>query len=193
MSYLRKLKVLTTRYPVLRGMISYSIIWPTSSLIQQVVEGKTLDTIDWWRCARFSFFGGLFVAPSLYSWMRVSSAMWPETSLRTAIAKAAVETVTYTPAAMTCFYFLMTLLELRPFKEAVEEVRTKVPPTYRVAVMVWPVVATINFSLIPEKNRVPFISVCSLLWTSFLAYMKHLDASHWEEEHDNLESQVVNS
>lgn len=42
MSFLKKLKVLTTKYPVLRGMISYSIIWPTSSLLQQTVEGKSL-------------------------------------------------------------------------------------------------------------------------------------------------------
>lgn len=42
---------------------------------------------------------------------------------------------------------------------------------------VWPVVATINFSLIPEKNRVPFISVCSLIWTCFLAYMKQQETT----------------
>lgn len=45
----------------------------------------------------------------------------------------------------------------------------------QVALAVWPLVATINFSLIPERNRVPFISVCSLCWTCFLAYMKHLE------------------
>lgn len=147
------------------------------------------DTIDWWRCARFSLYGGLFVAPTLYSWVKLSSAMWPQTSIKTALAKAAVETITYTPAAMTCFYFFMILLELKTFKEATEEVRTKVPPTYRIAVMVWPAVATINFSLIPERNRVPFISACSLIWTSFLAYMKHLDSHHWEEfEREDFES-----
>jgi len=45
----------------------------------------------------------------------------------------------------------------------------------QVALSVWPLVATINFTLIPERNRVPFISACSLCWTCFLAYMKHLE------------------
>lgn len=36
-------------------------------------------------------------------------------------------------------------------------------------------VSTLNFALIPEKNRVVFISMCSLMWTCFLAYMKQLD------------------
>ncbi|KAH8315155.1 hypothetical protein KR059_012117, partial [Drosophila kikkawai] len=191
-----RLKVLVTRYPIMRGMISYSLIWPTGSLIQQTVEGRNwgeyiypsvswfsflkepplpAGTYDWWRVLRFSMYGGLFVAPTLYGWVKVSSAMWPQTSLRTGIIKAAVETVSYTPGAMTCFYFIMSLLESKTVEEAVAEVGKKFLPTYKVALCVWPLVATINFSLIPERNRVPFISACSLCWTCFLAYMKHLE------------------
>jgi Mpv17 / PMP22 family len=35
---------------------------------------------------------------------------------------------------------------------------------------------TINFGFLPEKNRVPFVGACSLLWTIFLSYMKSKDA-----------------
>jgi len=41
---------------------------------------------------------------------------------------------------------------------------------------VWPVLQTINYTLVSEKNRVPFVGMCSLLWTCFLAYMKQLEA-----------------
>lgn len=51
---------------------------------------------------------------------------------------------------------------------------------------IWPAVSTLNFALIPEKNRVVFISVCSLLWTCFLAYMKQLDVEN-ETIHSNTE------
>lgn len=37
---LQSFKVLITKYPVVRGMVSYSLIWPASSLIQQTFEGK---------------------------------------------------------------------------------------------------------------------------------------------------------
>lgn len=174
-SLLSKIKVLATKYPMIRGMVSYSLIWPTSSIIQQSIEGKTWGSYDWWRCLRFSLYGGLFVAPTLYGWVKISSAMWPVTSFRTAVIKAAVEQISYTPAAMTCFFFIMSLLEMKTAREALAEVRNKVPPTYKVAVCVWPFLATINFSLIPERNRVLFISICSLMWTIFLAYMKHLE------------------
>lgn len=48
-------------------------------------------------------------------------------------------------------------------------------------ICVWPILQTINFVLIPEHNRVVYVSICSLAWTSFLAYMKALDAKKIEE------------
>lgn len=46
---------------------------------------------------------------------------------------------------------------------------------FQVGASIWPAIAMINFCLIPPRNRVPFISCCSLVWTCFLAYMKHLE------------------
>ena len=40
---------------------------------------------------------------------------------------------------------------------------------------IWPAISTLNFALVPEKIRVVLISMCSLLWPCFLAYMKQLD------------------
>lgn len=32
---------ITNKYPLVRGILSYSVIWPTSALIQQKIAGKT--------------------------------------------------------------------------------------------------------------------------------------------------------
>lgn len=156
-------------------MASYSIIWPGSSLIQQTFEGKSIDNYDWWRCARYGLYGSCYVAPTLYSWLTIANIMWPGSSIRAGIIKTFVETITYTPFAMCSFYFGMSLLESKPFNEAIAEVEAKFLPTYKVGASVWPAIAMINFCLIPPRNRVPFISLCSLVWTCFLAYMKHLE------------------
>lgn len=37
-----KIRVAFKKYPLLRGMASYAIIWPISSLIQQTFEGKNI-------------------------------------------------------------------------------------------------------------------------------------------------------
>lgn len=44
----------------------------------------------------------------------------------------------------------------------------------QVALCFWPFVQTINFAFIPERNRVPFVSVGSLIWVCFLSYMHQL-------------------
>ncbi|XP_011213370.2 PXMP2/4 family protein 4 [Bactrocera dorsalis] len=169
-------------HPLARGVISYAVIWPTSSLIQQTIEGRDLKTYDWMRCLRYGVFGALYVAPTLYGWVRLSSAMWPQMNLRVGITKAAVEQISYGPFAGTSFFFLMSLMEGRSVEEAVQEVKDKFPKAFEVGICIWPVIQTINFSMVPEQHRVVFVSICSLAWTTFLAYMhtKNVD----EEEKD---------
>lgn len=48
----------------------------------------------------------------------------------------------------------------------------------QVAVCFWPIVQTLNFTFIPERNRIVFVSVISTIWTSFLAYIKYLEESN---------------
>ncbi|KAF6203685.1 hypothetical protein GE061_002018 [Apolygus lucorum] len=156
-------------------MISYSVIWPAGSLVQQRIEGRSFGDLDFPRVARFCVWGCLFVAPTLTVWMTIARAIWPQNNLRSAITKALVEQVTYTPFAMTSFYFGMTLLEMKGVEAAKKEVVDKVPPTYKVAVLIWPILQTFNYTTIKEKNRIVFVSFCSFVWTTFLAYMKHTD------------------
>ncbi|XP_012233348.1 mpv17-like protein [Linepithema humile] len=175
-----KFREISRKYPIIRGMTSYSIIWPSACLLQQKIMGK--EEFNYMEAARFSIYGGLYVAPTLYCWLRCASYFWPKPDLKSAITKALVEQVTYTPAAMCSFFFGMNLLELKPVSECIEEVKIKFWPTYKIGVCVWPVLQTINFFLIPERNRVVYVSVCSLVWTCFLAYMKTLETKRKQKE-----------
>lgn len=175
-----KFREVSQKYPIVRGMASYAIIWPTASLLQQKITGR--PELNYAEALRFSLYGGLFVAPTLYCWLRCASYFWPKSDFKSAITKALVEQVTYSPAAMCCFFFGMNFLEQKSILECTEEVKQKFWPTYKVGVCVWPVLQTINFLLIPEHNRVVYVSICSLVWTSFLAYMKALEAKRKQKE-----------
>ncbi|CAI6369381.1 unnamed protein product [Macrosiphum euphorbiae] len=158
-------------YPVTRGMVSYAVIWPTGCLIQQMAFGD--EKFDFARAARFGLFGAFYVAPTLNAWLTVARYLYPKNDLRSAIIKALLEQVTYSPCAMVSFYFGMSLLEGKTVEEAKKEVEKKFLPTYKVGVAVWPLLQVFNYTMIPEKNRIPFVSLCSLAWSSFLAYMNH--------------------
>lgn len=57
----------------------------------QILPPFPTETYDWARALRFSLFGGLYVAPTLYGWVRLTSAMWPQTNLRIGIVKVSRE------------------------------------------------------------------------------------------------------
>ena len=114
--------------PMLKGMAVYSVIWPTSSFVQQLMNN---EEIDWKKNLRFFMFGTFFVAPSLYGWIRLSSHMWPQMTIKTGISKAITEQFSYGPFAGVCFFSLMTLMEGRGFDDVKKEVSEKFPKTYK--------------------------------------------------------------
>lgn len=118
--------------PIVRGILAYAVIWPTSNIIQQTFLGRRYPNYDWAQAARYCFFGSCFVAPTLYGWIRFSSRMWPRSNFKTAIHKALVEQVSYGPMAMICFFFGMSLLERKTVEQACKEVQVKFFPTYKV-------------------------------------------------------------
>lgn len=76
----------------------------------------------------------------------------------------------------------MNILEGGTIKESCNEVSSKFWPTYKVAICFWPIFQTINFTFVKERNRVPVVSLGSLGWTTFLAYMKQLEIERLEAE-----------
>ncbi|KAJ0170801.1 hypothetical protein K1T71_013573 [Dendrolimus kikuchii] len=164
---------LPIQFPLIRGMVSYAIIWPTCSITQEYIEhGTTIENADWYRAARFGIFGTFFMAPVFYGWMKYTSRFFKRKNLSTAITRAAIEQISYSPLAMAYFFFGMSLLEMKPFKACVNEVREKFWPTYKIGVVFWPTAQTINFYFVSEKNRIVFVSAASFIWTIYLAHMK---------------------
>lgn len=85
-----KFREVTQKYPVVRGMASYSVIWPVGSLLQQKIAGN--KELNYTQALRFSLYGGFFVAPTLYAWLKCASYFWPKSNLRSAITKVIEQT-----------------------------------------------------------------------------------------------------
>lgn len=43
---------------------------------------------------------------------------------------------------------------------------------FKMGVKFWPIVQTLNFALVPEKNRVVFVGLASFVWTTYLSFME---------------------
>ncbi|CAO1438027.1 unnamed protein product [Diamesa hyperborea] len=161
-------------------MVSYSILWPVGSIVQQTFEGKNIHSYDWNRILRYCLYGTLIQGPALYCWMRVANNMWPRSDIRSSLAKAFTEQFAFDPFSISMFLYTMTILEGKRHVEAKKEVTDKFVKTYQIGFIFWPCVQTINFAFVPMKNQVICVSFASLIWTTFLAYMKQRDVGNMD-------------
>lgn len=80
-----KLREFSHKFPIVRGMTSYAAIWPTACLLRQKIIGN--EEFNYAEALRFSLYGSLYVAPTLYCWLRCASHFWPKTDFKSAIIK----------------------------------------------------------------------------------------------------------
>lgn len=52
------------------------------------------------------------------------------------------------------------------------QVYKKFISVYTIGFIYWPIAQTINFGFVKQRNQVIYVSFASLIWTTFLAYMK---------------------
>ncbi|KAL9888721.1 pasang lhamu isoform 1-T7 [Glossina fuscipes fuscipes] len=175
----------TNRYKVIRGMISYGLLWPTGCLFEQTfVEKRTFQTYDWDKCLRYGLFGCFVLGPALYCWIRVANTMWPRADIGSALCKAYTEQIAYDPFAITGFLFVMTLTEKgKTLEDAQREVSMKFFDAYKVGFIYWPIVQTYNFAFVRPKNQVVVSSIFSTLWTAFLSYVKYVELQRKDGKH----------
>lgn len=48
--------------------------------------------------------------------------------------------------------------------------------------MYWPIVQTINFGFVPARNQVMFVSFFSMVWSTFMAYIQHLEVERLRKQ-----------
>ena len=74
------------KYPVLRGMATYSLLWPSSNFIQQCID-TSREEIDSAEILRYFTLGTFAVAPTVYAWVKIAGFLVKGTQLRHALAK----------------------------------------------------------------------------------------------------------
>lgn len=87
MTYLINCLKFVQSKPLLRGMIFYSVSYPIASLIQQTFEKEEYSVR---RTVKFGLYGSLFVAPTLFGWMKLSCLMWPQNTVKFALIKVSL-------------------------------------------------------------------------------------------------------
>ena len=81
--------------------------------------------------------------------------------------------------AHSTLFTIVSLMEGRGFDYVQRKIESQFFRTMKVDLIMWPIVQTINFALVPAKFRVLYIGILNLLWNGFLCYVqKYVSVSH---------------
>ncbi|KAK8407300.1 hypothetical protein O3P69_002095 [Scylla paramamosain] len=166
------LKAIANRYPVTRGIATYSLLLPASNITQQLLDPHR-KKYDPYETLHFGVFGACILAPSLYCWVCMANVIVRVETLKGAVLKAIIEQFTWAPFAYAQFYVCINLMEGKSWEECINQCRSKIPQTWKTGICIWPLIQTVNFWIIPMKHRVSFVAFFSYLWNTFLSYMHH--------------------
>uniref|UniRef100_T1JNV1 Uncharacterized protein n=1 Tax=Strigamia maritima TaxID=126957 RepID=T1JNV1_STRMM len=167
------------RYPVLRGMCTYAIIYPIASLMQQYAAGA--EEINWVECFHFALFGGLWLAPTMYYWYLFAEWVYPGENMAATLKRAVLEQVVYSPFQIITFFYGMGFIQGQTVEEITHEVEDKFWPTYKVGWVYWPTIQVIDYFANRRKDSLPILAqlvpliapMAAFWWGYYLSQMKN--------------------
>ena len=75
----------------------------------------------------------MWVAPTVFVWVRFVSRLVPGSTISVAVFKALLDQITYGPFSICTFYWGMSVLEGKNMADACDEVSKKLVPTWKVS------------------------------------------------------------
>ncbi|XP_076441272.1 mpv17-like protein 2 [Babylonia areolata] len=175
------LKSLFTRHLFFTNVVSCGGLLSLGDCIVQNLENLHLKTIsgatkpyDYRRTGRM-FVIGLMMGPFNHHWYRLLDKFIHGSNLKAAVKKIAADQAVGGPFFCTTFLIGSGILEGKKIRDCVKEWREKFLTIYMADWCIWPPAQFINFYFFPPHLRVMYVCMVTLVWNTFLSYMKHRD------------------
>jgi len=164
-------------------------LWSVGDVLAQLIESSGLKSSL--RTLRIAVFGGLIFAPLTGRWFTFLNETFPDsqtsavppydgdqwTALINVLLSAwpvalrvIVDQVIYSPFILSVLFLSVGLMEGNGWSAAVNKWRAAIVPSLIRNWQVWPVVQTVNQSLIPAPYRLLVTNMVAVPWTAYLAY-----------------------
>ena len=152
-------------------------MWALGDLVGQRMErgsSYSFATHDYYRTLRLLSFALLFASPLSTMWYEHYMVGWemeghPDGSLSNTLMKVFLDQTLWSIPMTILLFTYTTLLEGGTLSLALHKVRKDLFPTLKTQWLLWPLVQLINFTLIPEDQRILLVNIVSVPWTAYLA------------------------
>jgi len=169
-----------SRYPALRSIVTYSILYPASNLTQQLIANRgkdgvvdTAKNVDLKQVGRFFIYGGFVHSQIVTNWLAFIGKVFPSRTPMGIVKIVLADQLCFAPVALSSFYICLSALEFKSWPEIKDEWKAKFPKTWATGVLYWPFVQAVNFAFVPARNRAVVVGVMSFFWTVGLSFYKN--------------------
>jgi len=80
------------------------------------------------------------------------------------------------PPYLVALFGTFGVLEQNP--DITAKIKSRVPEAFLSGCIYWPFVNSINFKLVPNSMRVPYLALSAGIWNSYLSYTNHHETGH---------------
>uniref|UniRef100_A0A7S3CVP4 Uncharacterized protein n=1 Tax=Palpitomonas bilix TaxID=652834 RepID=A0A7S3CVP4_9EUKA len=187
--------------PLSANIWTSGVIVGVGDYFAQSIEQESIrpDTKNWTRVIALSSWGFVTGGP-MYYWYRYLDKLWPPkglSSVGAVLKKTFGNQVVMAPLMNTLFFIYATSVSrsvdtiLNPtsprFNSTLEvEIERKLSvqllPTVTTSLFYWIPVHLVNFSFVPSKYRVLYLSMGLWGWSTYLSIVAHRDHTHEAEE-----------
>lgn len=174
-------KLFSGKYLFVTNTISCGTLLGVGDLSVQTVEfyGNRKKEYDFKRAGRM-FAVGLCLGPFNHLWYSYLDKVLPGKTLTTVLKKILADQIVASPFFAFTFFVGAGTLEGQTLSESLDEFRRKFIEVYKADWSFWPAAQAINFFYVKPEYRVVYVSIATLVWNTFLSYMKHRDQHHEE-------------
>lgn len=153
------------RHPWPTNVVLYTTLFSAGDVLQQRLRG---GPADWRQTGRVATLAVTFQANFSYMWLRLLERALPGRTPRAILAKVVCDQMVGGPVALSIFYTGMSVLQGKD--DIFGDLKKKFWNTYMAALMYWPFVQLVNFSLVPIQWRTTCSGLSAFLWATFLCY-----------------------
>eukprot|EP01062_Namystynia_karyoxenos_P066872 TRINITY_DN60793_c0_g1_i1.p2 TRINITY_DN60793_c0_g1~~TRINITY_DN60793_c0_g1_i1.p2 ORF type:complete len:222 (+),score=62.05 TRINITY_DN60793_c0_g1_i1:76-741(+) len=149
------------------------------------VQWEQCEQMDWWRVAKFSFFGGAYTGALQQIIYNVvyTRIFGSSTALAVAMRKLALEQFVHVPCFyFPAFYIYKCVVSGGTVADGVAVYKDEAWVALSACWLVWTPVQIATFTVIPVNLRIPWINTFTFIWNMWLSFFTPMN-DDWKDEH----------
>ncbi|XP_072916611.1 mpv17-like protein isoform X2 [Hemitrygon akajei] len=156
------------KFPWISSVALYSCVFAAGDLAQQNLSKK--EKVDFKQTRNVTTLALTFHGHFIYLWMKTIESVFPGATAGIILRKLACDQLIGTPTGISAFYIGMSILEGK--QDIFADWKKKFWSTEKAAVIFWPMVQIISYSMVPVFLRMAYFGCWGFVWTIFISHLR---------------------